>query len=86
MKKVIIAPSTYIQGNGEIKNLAEHYLKIGSKKAYIIADAFIKNKYEKEIISSFEEKGTAYELVAAAANAVMMKSINTLKLSVNLTL
>ena len=48
MKKVIIAPSTYIQGNGEIKNLAEHYLKIGSKKAYIIADAFIKNKYEKD--------------------------------------
>ena len=64
MKKVIIAPSTYIQGNGEIKNLAEHYLKLGSKKAYIIADAFIKDKYENEIISSFVEKSTAYELVA----------------------
>lgn len=64
MKKVIIAPSNYIQGNGEIKNLAEYYLRYGSKKAYIIADAFIKEKYENEIVSSFEEKGVAYELTA----------------------
>lgn len=63
MKKVIIAPANYIQGNGEIKNLAEYYLRYGRKKAYIIADAFIKEKYESEIVNSFDEKGVAYELV-----------------------
>lgn len=62
MKKVIVAPSNYIQGNGEIKNLADYYLRYGSKKAYMIVDAFIKSKYEKEIIESFVEKGIDYEL------------------------
>ncbi len=66
MKKIIIAPSTYIQGNGEIKNLAEYYRKLGRKKAYIIADAFIKEKYENKIVCSFKEKGIEYELVASS--------------------
>ena len=29
MRRVIDAPSTYIQGPGEIKKLAEHYRSIG---------------------------------------------------------
>lgn len=62
MKKVIVAPSNYIQGNGEIKNLADYYLRYGNKKAYMIVDAFIKDKYEKEIVESFVEKGVDYEL------------------------
>lgn len=62
MKKVIVAPSNYIQGNGEIKNLADYYLKYGSKKAYMIVDSFIKSKYEKDIVESFEAKDVSYEL------------------------
>lgn len=53
MKRVIVAPSNYIQGNGEIYNLAKYYLMLGKKKAYIIIDTFIRQKYEKEILSSF---------------------------------
>lgn len=36
MKKIICSPGSYIQGNGEMKNLADYYNQLGSKVAYII--------------------------------------------------
>ncbi len=54
MKKVICSPGSYIQGNGEIKNLAEYYSALGSKGAYIIVDKFIYDNYKDQIESSFK--------------------------------
>ncbi len=54
MKKVICSPGSYIQGNGEIKNLSEYYRALGSKGAYIIVDKFIYDNYQDEIVSSFK--------------------------------
>ena len=36
MRRVIDAPSTYIQGPGEIKKLAEHYRSIGEGEVLLI--------------------------------------------------
>lgn len=73
MKKVIVEPSNYIQGNGEIKNLADYYLRYGSKKAHMIVDAFIKSKYEKEIIESLPKKELIMSLLFAVENVRMSK-------------
>lgn len=60
MRKIICSPGSYIQGNGELQNLAEYYGRIGRKGAYIIVDKFIFDHYENEIISSFEDTETPF--------------------------
>ncbi len=62
MRKIITAPGSYIQGNGELSKLAEHYSLIGKNGAYMIVDKFIYDTYEADIKKSFEEQNIAYEL------------------------
>lgn len=62
MKKIICSPGTYVQGKGEIRNLAAYYEHLGTKGAYVIAGNFVRNMLEKEIRSSFEEKKIPYTI------------------------
>jgi glycerol dehydrogenase len=62
MKKIICSPGSYIQGNGEINNLADYYTQLGSKGAYLIVDKFIYDMYKTEIESSFIKKKIPYSL------------------------
>ncbi len=62
MRKVICSPGSYVQGNGEIKKLAEFYSQLGKNGAYILVDKFIYQTYQKEIESSFKEQDVTYEL------------------------
>lgn len=54
MSKVICSPGCYIQGNGELKKLAEYCAMAGAKKAYLLVDKFIYDTYKSEIESSFK--------------------------------
>lgn len=62
MSKIICSPGSYIQGNGEMRQLAKYYQSIGSKGAYIIVDRFIYDTYQVEIESSFREADTPFIL------------------------
>ena len=55
MQKIINSPGQYIQGEGELSNLASHYSALGKTGAYIIVDAFILSIYKEQIISSFKK-------------------------------
>lgn len=57
MKRIIFAPSKYIQGEGEIKRLAEYYSKLGKTGAFVLADSFIAANYREDITASFEQAG-----------------------------
>jgi len=61
-KMIILSPSKYVQGPGEIENLAEYFQKLGEKKAYMIVDTFILKHYEEAITSSFKQTNTSYEM------------------------
>ena len=50
MKKIICSPGCYVQGKGELANLAEYYKMLGSKGAYLIIDRFIYNNYLNEML------------------------------------
>ncbi len=54
MRRIIFAPSRYIQGNGEIKELATHVASLG-KKPFILVDPYILENYGDYIKSSFTE-------------------------------
>lgn len=56
MKKIICSPGSYIQGDGELKRLADYYTPLGEKGAYLIVDSFILKNYQKEIEVSFLKK------------------------------
>lgn len=60
MKKVICSPGSYIQGNGELKRLAEYYQSIGAKGAYIIVSKSVYSRYQEEIEGSFKEKSISF--------------------------
>ncbi|MCL2579024.1 MAG: glycerol dehydrogenase [Oscillospiraceae bacterium] len=61
-KRVIISPMKYVQGPGEMENLADYYKVLGSKKACIIASpSNIRNNKEK-ITASFEKGKIPYEI------------------------
>lgn len=62
MLKIIASPGSYIQGNGEIRNLSRYYQKIGENGAYLIVDKFIYDKYQGDIISSFKENNVPYQI------------------------
>lgn len=63
MKRVIASPGEYVQGKGELGELASHYGRLGSKGAYVLVDRFIYDTYPGEITSSFEREGVPYEAV-----------------------
>ena len=44
MTRIILSPSKYIQGYGEIKKIAKYYKNIGEKGAYLLVDKFIVDK------------------------------------------
>jgi glycerol dehydrogenase len=62
MLKIITSPGSYIQGNGEIKHLADHYKGVGANGAYIIVDKFIYDTYQDDIESSFKKNDVPYQL------------------------
>lgn len=61
MRKIICSPGSYIQGNGELKRLAEFYSQLGKDGAYILVDKFIYETYQTEIESSFKEKNIDFK-------------------------
>lgn len=62
-KRIIIAPSKYIQGPGEIKNLSTYYKALGQRKAFlIVSPSNLRNNLDK-IIESFEKEDISYEIV-----------------------
>ncbi len=62
MKRIVCSPGSYIQGNGEIRNLAEYYKTLGSEGAYIIVDKFIYDTYQSDIESSFKASGVPFTM------------------------
>lgn len=62
MSNIICSPGSYVQGNGEIKKLAEYCQKIEAKKAYLIVDKFIYETYKEEIESSFQINKLPYTI------------------------
>ena len=62
MRKIIVAPGKYVQGAGEILSLADDYVELGSKKAYIIASSHVASNYHQQIVSGFEKKNIPFEM------------------------
>jgi glycerol dehydrogenase len=60
-KRIIISPTKYVQGSGELGNLATYFKVLGHKKAFIIVFDLAKNK--DKVAASFEAQGIAYEAV-----------------------
>jgi glycerol dehydrogenase len=58
MAKIMIAPSKYIQGNGELKNLAQYVSILGEKALCLISESGLK-RVKGTIDKSFEEKNVA---------------------------
>ncbi|AVK46846.1 glycerol dehydrogenase [Clostridium sp. MF28] len=63
MAKIMIAPSKYIQGNGELKNIAEYVSVLGEKALCLISESGLK-RVKNTIDKSFETKniGVKYDL------------------------
>lgn len=59
-KTVILAPGAYVQGPGEIKNLATYCAKLSAKKVLLIVDPFVLKHYEDAIAGSFKKDNLAY--------------------------
>lgn len=64
MRTMICSPGNYIQGKGEIGQIAHHYGELGSKGAYLIVDRFILDTYGTEIEKDFKDLGIAYTIQA----------------------
>lgn len=62
MNRVILSPSKYIQGPGEIRNLQKYFSSVGMKGVYAIASPSTLEKYQADIESSFKEAGTPIKL------------------------
>ncbi|MDD3611496.1 MAG: glycerol dehydrogenase [Eubacteriales bacterium] len=57
--RAFAGPMRYIQGQGEIFNLA-HYASIYGSKAFVLIDAFLFDEINEKIEPRFEEDGIAY--------------------------
>ena len=62
-KRVIISPTKYVQGPGEIANLAAYYKVLGQKKAFLIVSPSNLRNNKAKITASFDADGIAYETV-----------------------
>lgn len=71
MKKVICSPGCYVQGKGELANLAEYYKMLGKNGAYLFIDRFIYNNYLSEIESSFIAAGIRHIAVIFGGECCM---------------
>lgn len=56
MKRIICAPSEYIQGQGELKNLYYYATNLGQTNAYAIVDPYILDNYGTDIMDNFKDK------------------------------
>ena len=59
MKKVILSPSKYIQGENEISKLS-NYSKIYGDKPLIVFDKYVFDNMKEDILSSFDENEFLY--------------------------
>jgi len=61
-KRIIISPLKYVQGAGEIKNLADYFKPLSRKKPYIISGNSALKKYKDDITASLVKENIPYEL------------------------
>ncbi len=59
MQKIIMAPSRYVQGPGELKNLPEHVGKFGSSALFVLSGTMMRTKSE-EIKTAFDAAGITF--------------------------
>ena len=62
-KRIIISPAKYVQGPGELGNLATYFKVLGQKKAFILVSPSNLRKNKALITGSFDAAGIAYEVV-----------------------
>ena len=62
MKKVIGCPARYIQGKGELANVAEYAGPLGTNAFVLISAGGIK-RYGADVEKSFKDKGTSFSFV-----------------------
>jgi glycerol dehydrogenase len=60
MTKIILAPSKYVQGEGELANLSIHTKNLG-KKPFIMSDAFVLSLTKETIQKSYVDSGFIIE-------------------------
>ena len=61
-KRIIISPMKYVQGSGELGNLAAYYKVLGSRKAFLIfSPSNLKNNREM-VTACFDKEGLPYEV------------------------
>lgn len=64
MRKIICSPGSYIQGEGELKRIADYCKETGAKKAYIIAGGTVFRNYLGDIEPGFEKNDIPYQLAS----------------------
>lgn len=62
MRRIIQSPARYMQGPGELKNLAGTMAQLGYGFAYLLADAFSAKTLSDPLCRSFLEEGARYRL------------------------
>lgn len=75
MGKKIYSPGSYIQGNGELCQLAEYYQMLGKKGAYLIVDKYIFDTYQDIFESSFRQEKVVFK-TAIFGGQCSMEEIN----------
>ena len=60
MKKMICAPGSYIQGSGELGNLAEYCRAVGGNGAYLIVSKSAYAAWKERIDGGFQKSGMPY--------------------------
>ncbi|MFV0516207.1 MAG: glycerol dehydrogenase [Aminipila sp.] len=62
MAQVLIAPNKYVQGNGELQNIAQHVTKLGENALCLISASGLK-RFEKTVNTSFDSSHGKIEYV-----------------------
>jgi glycerol dehydrogenase len=58
MANIIGSPSRYIQGKGELANLAAHAANVGRKKIFVLVSSAGKGRVEKVLLESAKQAGS----------------------------
>lgn len=62
MNRIILSPSKYIQGPGELSKLGQYFANLGKEGAFAIVDPFILDLYKEDIMSGFAKEGALVSL------------------------
>lgn len=62
MTRIFIAPSKYVQGPGILKELKTYTQNVSDGKVYLLVDPFIAEHYKDDILNSFSEGETTFEV------------------------